>query len=112
MYNLKNLNIINHPLVKNKISMIRDVKTKSKDFREITSEIATLICYEATKNLELKTVDIESVLCKTKGEVLSKKILVVPILRAGMGMVDGILNLIPNASVGHIGLYRDPKTLL
>lgn len=107
-----NLYTINHPLVQSKLSMLRDIKTGNKEFRELVSEIANLICYEATKDIDTKEIDIETVLCKTKGVILNKKISIVPILRAGLGMVDGILNLIPNANVGHIGLYRDPETLL
>ena len=109
---MSNLYIVDHPVVQSKVTMLRDINTGNKEFRELVSEIASFICYEATKNLETKEVEVESVLCKTKGNVLNKKVGIVPILRAGLGMVDGILNLIPNASIGHIGLYRDPETLL
>lgn len=109
---MSELYIINHPLVQSKISKLRDIKTGGKEFRELVSEISSLICYEATKNLETKEIEIQSILCNTKGYSLKKKMCIVPILRAGLGMVDGILTLIPNASVGHIGLYRDPETLL
>lgn len=109
---MSNLYIVDHPVVQSKVTMLRAVKTGNKEFRELVSEIASFICYEATKDLETKEIEVESVLCKTKGNVLNKKVGIVPILRAGLGMVDGILNLIPNASVGHIGLYRDPETLL
>lgn len=109
---MSKLYIVEHPVVQSKVTMLRDVNTGNKEFRELVSEIASFICYEATKDLETKEVEVESVLCKTKGNILNKKVGIVPILRAGLGMVDGILNLIPNASVGHIGLYRDPETLL
>ncbi len=108
---MSELHIIDHPLVQSKLSMLRDKKTGNKEFRELVSEIATLICYEATKDLQTKDIEVETILCKTKGKTLKKKISVVPILRAGLGMTDGILNLVPNANVGHIGLYRDPETL-
>ncbi len=109
---MSNLYIVEHPVVQSKVTMLRDKNTGNKEFRELVSEIASFICYEATKDLGTKEVEVESVLCKTKGNILNKKVGIVPILRAGLGMVDGILNLIPNASVGHIGLYRDPETLL
>ena len=109
---MSKLYIVEHPVVQSKVTMLRDINTGNKEFRELVSEIASFICYEATKDLEIKEVEVESVLCKTKGNVLNKKVGIVPILRAGLGMVYGILNLIPNASVGHIGLYRDPETLL
>lgn len=109
---MNNLYIIEHPVVQSKVTMLRDVNTGNKEFRELVSEIASFICYEATKTLETKEIEVESVLCKTKGNVLSRKVGIVPILRAGLGMIDGILNLIPNANIGHIGLYRDPETLL
>ena len=109
---MSKLYIVEHPVVQSKVTMLRDVNTGNKEFRELVSEIASFICYEATKNLETKEIEVESVLCKTKGNVLNRKVGIVPILRAGLGMVDGILNLIPNASIGHIGLYRDPETLL
>ncbi len=109
---MEKLYIVNHPVVQSKVAMLRDINTGNKEFRELVSEIASFICYEATKDLETKEVEVESVLCKTKGNVLSKKVGIVPILRAGLGMVDGILNLIPNASIGHIGLYRDPESLM
>lgn len=103
---------INHPLVQSKLSMLREASTGNKEFRELVSEVASLICYEATKDLTTNEIEIQSVLCKTKGCVLSRKIGVITILRAGLGMAEGLLNLMPNASVGHIGLYRDPETLL
>ena len=109
---MSKLYIIDHPLVQSKVSMLRDKNTGNKEFRELVSEIASLICYEATKDLETENVNIESILCNTTGKTLKRKIGIVPILRAGLGMIDGILSLVPNASVGHIGLYRDPETLI
>lgn len=109
---MSKLYIVDHPVVQSKVTRLRDINTSNKEFRELVAEIASFICYEATKDLETKEIEVESVLCKTKGNILNKKVGIVPILRAGLGMVDGILNLIPNASIGHIGLYRDPETLL
>lgn len=104
--------IMNHPLIQHKIGMIRRTETGTKDFRQTIGEIANLICYEATRNLKLADVEIETPICRTTvKELAGKKLAVVPILRAGLGMVDGILQLIPTAKVGHIGLYRDPETL-
>ncbi len=105
------LHIIEHPLIQNKISRLRNVETGNKEFREIVEEVATLICYEATRDIPVVETTIETPICTTKGMVLEKKIGIVPILRAGIGMVNGMLNLIPNAKVGHIGMYRDPDTL-
>lgn len=109
---MSKLYTIDHPLVQSKLAMLREKDTGNKEFRELVSEIASLICYEATKDLETTDIEIETILCKTTGKILKRKIGIVPILRAGLGMVDGILNLIPNANVGHIGLYRDPSTLM
>ena len=104
--------IMDHPLIQHKIGMIRKTSTGTKDFRQTISEIAMLICYEATRDLQLRDVEIETPICKTTVQELEgRKLCVVPILRAGLGMVDGMLNLIPAAKVGHIGLYRDPETL-
>ncbi len=103
--------IIDHPLIKNKISLLRNINTGDKEFRELVEEVATLICYEATRDVPLINVEIETPLCKTNCSIIEKKFGVVPILRAGIGMTNGILRLIPNAKVGHIGLYRDPETL-
>lgn len=104
--------IMDHPLIRHKIGLIRRKETGTKDFRDTISEIAMLICYEATRDLKLTDVEIETPICKTTAQELSgKKMAIVPILRAGLGMVDGILTLIPAAKVGHIGLYRDPETL-
>ena len=104
--------IMDHPLIQHKIGILRKKETGSKDFRELISEIAMYMCYEATRDLKLKDVEIETPICRTTVKELSgKKLAVVPILRAGLGMVDGMLAMIPAAKVGHIGLYRDPKTL-
>lgn len=109
---MSSLYIVEHPLIQNKVSMLRNKETGNKEFREIMSEIASLLCYEATKDLPVKEVEIETLSSKTTGQILDTKIAVVPILREGLGMIDGILSLIPNAKVGHIGLYRDPNTLM
>jgi uracil phosphoribosyltransferase len=104
--------IMDHPLIQHKIGYIRRIDTGTKDFRQTISEIAMLICYEATRDLPLADVEIETPICKTTvKELRGKKMAVVPILRAGLGMVDGMLDLIPAAKVGHIGLYRDPVTV-
>lgn len=104
--------VMDHPLIQHKIGFIRRVETGTKDFRQTISEIAMLICYEATRDLKLVDTEIETPICKTTvKELHGKKMAVVPILRAGLGMVDGMLTLIPAAKVGHIGLYRDPETL-
>ena len=103
---------MDHPLIQHKIGIIRREETGSKDFRTLVSEIAMLMCYEATRDLKLTDVEINTPICKTTvKELKGKKLAVVPILRAGLGMVDGMLNMIPAAKVGHIGLYRDPETL-
>lgn len=104
--------VMNHPLIQHKIGLIRRKETGTKDFREAISEIAALICYEATRELPLGDVEIETPICKTTvKELKGKKMAIIPILRAGLGMVDGMLTLIPAAKVGHIGLFRDPETL-
>ena len=108
---MSKVTIMDHPLIIHKMSLIRDKKTGSKDFRELVKEISMLMCYEATRDLKLKEVEIETPICTAKTKVISGKTLaLVPILRAGLGMVDGMLNLIPAAKVGHIGLYRDPES--
>lgn len=108
---MANVTIMDHPLIKHKIGYVRRKETGTKDFRQTISEIAMLICYEATRNLQLQDVDIETPIGPaTVQELKGRKLCIVPILRAGLGMVDGILTLIPTAKVGHIGLYRDPKT--
>ncbi|WP_277586779.1 uracil phosphoribosyltransferase [Psychrobacillus antarcticus] len=104
--------VFDHPLIQHKLTYIRDVKTGTKEFRELVDEVATLMAFEITREMPLEEVEVETPVQLTKSKVLTgKKIGIVPILRAGIGMVDGILKLIPAAKVGHIGLYRDPKTL-
>ena len=104
---------IDHPLVQHKLSLLRDKDTGSKAFRELVYELAMLMAYEVTRDLELKEIEIETPICKTTVQTLAnEKIAVIPILRAGLGMADGIMSLIPNAKVGHIGLYRNPDTLM
>ncbi len=106
------LEILNHPLIQHKLSILRDRQTGVKEFREVVQEITMLMCYEATRDLPLKEVEIETPMGVARTKVISgKKLAVVPILRAGLGMADGILQLIPAAKIGHIGLYRDPETL-
>ncbi len=103
--------VMDHPLIQHKIGILRRKETSSKDFRELTGEIASLMCYEATRDLPTEDVEIETPICKTVAKQLSgKKLAVVPILRAGLGMVDGMLAMIPAARVGFIGLYRDEET--
>lgn len=104
--------VFDHPLIQHKLSILRDKNTSVKEFRELISEIAMLMCYEATRDLPLEEVEIETPIAKAKvHRIAGKKLAVVPILRAGLGMVDGMVNMMPNVKVGHIGLYRDPKTL-
>lgn len=104
--------VMDHPLIQHKIGIIRRTETSSKEFREMIGEIAMLMCYEATRDLKLEDVEIETPITKmTAKELAGKKLAVVPILRAGLGMVEGMLAMIPAAKVGHIGLYRDPETL-
>ncbi len=110
---MKNTTLIDHPLIQHKLTLIRDKNTGAKDFRELVEEIAMLMCYEVTRDMPLEEIEIETPINTMKSKVLSgKKTAIVPILRAGLGMVDGILKLIPAAKVGHIGLYRDPETLM
>ena len=104
--------VADHPLVQHKIALLRDVHTGSKQFRELISEITELLCYESMRDLPLCDVEVETPICKTTAHVIAgRKLAFVPILRAGLGMVDGALELVPSAKVGHIGLYRDEKTL-
>lgn len=104
--------LINHPLVQHKVAILRNKNTPTKEFKEIVSELATLMCYEATRNLPTEEVEIETPVSKaTVHKLAGRKLAFVPILRAGLGMVDGVLALVPSARVGHIGLYRDPETL-
>ena len=105
------LNIIDHPLIQHKLTIMRSKETGSKDFRELLNEISLLMGYEITRDLPLQDVEIETPLCKMKAkEIAGKKLAIVPILRAGIGMVDGLLTLLPVAKVGHIGLYRNEET--
>lgn len=109
---MENVFVMDHPLIQHKLTLIRDINTGSKEFREVVKELSTLMAYEVTRNLPLEEIEVETPVTTTKAKVLAgRKLGVVPILRAGLGMVDGILNLIPAAKVGHIGLYRDPETL-
>ena len=102
-----------HPLIKHKLTFIRDKNTGSKEFRELVTEVSMLMAYEVTRDMALEEIEIETPLMKMKSEVIAgKKVGLIPILRAGLGMVDGMLRIIPSAKVGHIGLYRDPETLL
>ena len=102
--------VMDHPLIQHKITMLRDESTTTKDFRELANEIAILIGYEATKDLELEDVKVKTPICETTGKAIGKQVALVPILRAGLGMVDAIMTLIPAAKIGHVGLYRDPET--
>ncbi|MBP3494436.1 MAG: uracil phosphoribosyltransferase [Oscillospiraceae bacterium] len=111
MFNEK-VHVMDHPLVAHKLTIMRDKNTSVKDFRELVSEIGMLITYEATRDLPLTTKEIETPLCKAEMPTLAgKKFAVVPILRAGLGLVDGVLRMVPSARVGHIGMYRDEETL-
>lgn len=107
------IRIMDHPLLQHKIGLLRRVETGSRDFRTLVKEIAMLMCYESTRDLPLMSVEVETPICKTTvKELKGKKMAIIPILRAGLGMVDGMLNMVPSAKVGHIGLYRDPETAL
>ena len=107
-----NLTVLRHPLIQHKLTLLRDKRTSTRDFKLLASEIAMLMAYEVTKDLPLESIEIETPLEKTRGvQVAGKKLTLVPILRAGLGMVEGIAQLIPSARVGHIGLYRDHETL-
>ena len=109
---MSNVYVIDHPLIQHKLTIIRDKNTGTKEFRELVDEVATLMAFEITRDMPLEEIEIETPVCKAKAKALSgKKIGIVPILRAGLGMVDGVLKLIPAAKVGHVGLYRDPETL-
>ncbi|MBQ9166571.1 MAG: uracil phosphoribosyltransferase [Oscillospiraceae bacterium] len=107
-----NVHIFDHPLIHHKLSILRDKNTGTREFRDLISEIAALMCYEATRDMPTRDIDVETPVgmahCKT---LAGKKVAIVPILRAGLGMVDGMLSMLPSAKVGHIGLYRDPETL-
>ncbi len=109
---MKNVTILNHPLIQHKTTILRQVSTSNKEFRESVEEITMLMCYEALRDLPLEEIEIETPIQKTKKPVLKgKKLAIVPILRAGLGMVNGMLQLVPSAKVGHIGMYRDEETL-
>lgn len=113
MEQFKNVTIVDHPMVQHKLTILRDKNTGVKEFRELVEELAMLMGYEVTRNLSVEDCEVETPICKTTSKVIAgKKLGIVPILRAGLGMVDGMLRLIPAAKVGHIGLYRDPETLL
>ena len=108
---MSELHVLNHPMIQHKLTLMRDKDTETKDFRELLNEIAMLMAYEITRDFPLMDMEIETPICKTTSKIIAgKKICIVPILRAGLGMVDGILKLVPVARVGHIGLYRDPVT--
>ena len=107
------IHVLDHPLIQHKLSILRDVRTGVKEFRELVSEIAGLMCYEATRNLPTEEVEVQTPVAVAKCRMLSgKKLAIVPVLRAGLGMVDSMIDLIPSAIIGHIGLYRDPETHL
>lgn len=109
---MSKLVVVDHPLVQHKLTMMRKTDTGAKDFRELLNEISMFIAYEVTKDLPLEDIEIETPICKTTSKVIAgRKLAIVPVLRAGLGMVDGFLSLVPAAKVGHIGLYRDPETL-
>lgn len=108
---MSKLHVVNHPLIQHKLTIMRQIQTGPKDFRELLTEITTLMGYEITRDFPIEEQEIETPICKTMGKFIGgKKVAIVPILRAGLGMVDGLLSLIPVAKVGHIGLYRDPET--
>lgn len=108
---MDNVIILEHPLVQHKISLMRDINTGAKEFRELVSETAMLMCYEATRDLPLKTVEVQTPLAIAKTKVISgRKLAFVPILRAGLGMAEGAVKLVPAAKIGHIGIFRDPET--
>ena len=108
---MANVHIMDHPLIHHKLAVLRNKETPVKEFRELINEISGLMCYEATRNLPLTDVDVETPIAVAKGKMLAgKKLAIVPILRAGLGMVDALVDLIPSAKIGHIGLYRDPET--
>lgn len=109
---MKKIFVMDHPLLQHKLTLIRDKNTGTKEFKELVKEVSMLMAYEVTRDLPLEEIEIETPVCKTKTKIISgRKLAIVPILRAGLGMVDGFLNLLPAAKVGHVGLYRDPETL-
>ena len=108
---MANVHILDHPLIHHKLAVLRNKETPVKEFRELVNEISGLMCYEATRNLPTTEVEVETPICTAKCRMLAgKKLAIVPILRAGLGMVDALVDLIPSAKIGHIGLYRDPET--
>ena len=110
---MANVHVLDHPLIQHKLAILRDKNTGTKEFRALISEIAGLMCYEATRNLPTEEVEVETPMMTAKCRMLSgKKLAIVPVLRAGLGMVDSMVDLIPSAKIGHIGLYRDPETHL
>ena len=111
MSSYDNVFVLDHPLVQNKLAIIRDINTKDKQFREVVAELAILIFYEASRDLKLENKNITTPICGTVGRVIKDEIAIVSILRAAIGMENGILQMVPNVKVGHVGLYRDPKTL-
>ena len=109
---MSKLVVVDHPLVQHKLTLMRRIECSSKEFRELLNEISMFMAYEVTRDLPLKDVEVETPICKTvKKMIAGRKLAIVPVLRAGLGMVDGFLSLVPNAKVGHIGLYRDPETM-
>ncbi len=110
---MSNVHVFDHPLIQHKLSILRDKNTSVKEFRELISEIAMLMCFEATRDLPLEAIDVETPVATAhcKKHIAGKKLAIVPILRAGLGMVDGMVTMMPNVKVGHIGLFRDPQTL-
>ncbi|MBP3371073.1 MAG: uracil phosphoribosyltransferase [Clostridia bacterium] len=109
---MSKLVVVDHPLVQHKLTLMRRTECSSKEFRELLNEISMFMAYEVTRDLPLKDVEVETPICKTvKKMIAGRKLAIVPVLRAGLGMVDGFLSLVPNAKVGHIGLYRDPQTM-
>ena len=111
-FSMSKVHIFDHPLIQHKVTLMRQTSTGTKDFRQLLEEISMLMVYEVTRDLPTEEIEIETPICKTKARVLSgKKVGIVPILRAGLGMVDAVATLIPNVKIGHIGLYRDPETL-
>ncbi len=107
----ENVHLIEHPLIQHKLTLMREKSTSTKEFRELVKEVSALMVYEISRNMKLKEIDIETPIGAAKGKVLRDEIAIIPILRAGITMAEGIIDLIPTAKVGHIGLYRDPKTL-
>ena len=110
---MSNVYVINHPLIQHKLTIMRDKNTSTKDFRELLNEISMLMAYEVTRDLPLEDIEVETPICKCIGkQVAGRKVGLIPILRAGLGMVDGFMRVVPSVKVGHIGLYRDPETHL